>query len=425
MKICVLIFVPLLISMSFSFGQNRYLKIGDIIPSVFFDVSNYTHPKANMEGFRGKYVIIDLWGTYCGGCIQMIPYMQQLQQQYKNRLQVILVTKNTKSEVEQLAKHSENVRNDTLPSVMGDSAFAGLFDYRWLPTYVWVDPNGIIRYITGPEAVTDSNVYSFVSGERLLVKEKKDIWINDEDPAIVAWYPYTQIIGIYSYLAPRSEYHMAGGQTRVMNREGNISHIRNDASSMSNLYIMAYQMDGHYICNERVFLRIKDSSFFLPKEINGKSPSFIYELISNNNAPTLKVYRHMQQELDLFCNTHSYLQKQELTCYILKQASKTNGSIRAKDMTLHPEANVNAKQGTYNAINVDWGTVWSNISYAHYAPHQLIDESGINPQLKVDFKFNRKHWDNIPLLNEELKPYGLYVSIEKRLLDCIIITDDN
>ncbi|MDE1192606.1 MAG: TlpA disulfide reductase family protein [Arachidicoccus sp.] len=424
MKRIIFLFLLICLSKTSTYAQHRYVKIGELVPSVSFEVSHYPFPKASIEDFRGKYILLDLWGVHCGGCIEMMPYVQRLQAQYKNKLQVIMVTKNTKAEVVKLAQHSENVRNDRLPSVMGDSAFAGLFDYRWLPTYVWIDPNGIIRYITGGEAVTDSNVHAFVSGERLLVKEKKDIWIDDNDPALVAWYPYTQKIGIYSYLAPRAEYSSAGGSARGTNQQGNIWHIRDDGAFMKDLYKTAYQMKSMWASSERVILHIKDSALFAPKDTTGNDQRFVYELISNNNAPTAKVYRQMQSELDLFCNARSSLQKKELTCYVLKKLPGSDVHLHAKDTTQRPNGDEDSKLGTYNATNVRWMWVWSEISYALYAPHQLLDESGIDRQMKVDFKFNRKHWNNIPLLNEELKPYGLYVSVEKRLLDCIVIEDD-
>lgn len=39
--------------------------------------------KVSSETFRGKYIYLDIWATWCGPCKQEMPYMQKLEQQYR------------------------------------------------------------------------------------------------------------------------------------------------------------------------------------------------------------------------------------------------------------------------------------------------------------------------------------------------------
>ena len=42
--------------------------------------------------FRGKIVIIDVWATWCGGCIRKLPYFMKVREKYKDRKDVEFIT---------------------------------------------------------------------------------------------------------------------------------------------------------------------------------------------------------------------------------------------------------------------------------------------------------------------------------------------
>ena len=55
-------------------------------PSPIFE--NYADIKGgvkSLESFKGKFVYIDIWATWCGPCIQQIPYLQSLEKAYHGK----------------------------------------------------------------------------------------------------------------------------------------------------------------------------------------------------------------------------------------------------------------------------------------------------------------------------------------------------
>lgn len=67
-----------------AFGQNKVMGKGK--PSPIFE--NYADIKGgvkSLESFKGKFVYIDIWATWCGPCIEQIPYLQSLEKAYRGK----------------------------------------------------------------------------------------------------------------------------------------------------------------------------------------------------------------------------------------------------------------------------------------------------------------------------------------------------
>src|SRR5690606_15427351 len=99
----------------------RPLTIGDTVPDMVFEnMINYGAEKAQLSDFRGKAVILDFWSRGCLACIKAFPKMQDLQKQFEGKLQILLVTRDSKAKIAELFKHSEIAKNTSLPIAPGD-----------------------------------------------------------------------------------------------------------------------------------------------------------------------------------------------------------------------------------------------------------------------------------------------------------------
>ncbi len=103
-----------------------------------------------LSDYRGRVVLIDFWGMWCGPCMQAIPAMQELHEKYAERVAFLGIhTANT--EVSQVKKLLQLKKWDVLAAVdvgvdAAKSESAARYGVRGYPTFVVVGRDGRIGF---------------------------------------------------------------------------------------------------------------------------------------------------------------------------------------------------------------------------------------------------------------------------------------
>ncbi|MGJ8743657.1 TlpA family protein disulfide reductase [Polaribacter sp.] len=142
-----------------SYEANLSVKKGKASPKFenYVDVKGGTK---SLDSFKGKYLYIDVWATWCGPCIQQIPYLQELEKQYhaKNIEFVSISTDESRrsggSWEAAEKKWRDFVKAKQMTGVQlwsgQDISFQRDYQINGIPRFILIDPNGNIVDANAP-----------------------------------------------------------------------------------------------------------------------------------------------------------------------------------------------------------------------------------------------------------------------------------
>lgn len=94
----------------------------------------------NFETLKGKVVLVNFWATWCPPCIAEMSSLQELYDDYNEKIEFVFVTDDSFKTVNQFLK-----KNDyTLPVYRSVSNFNKIFEVKSIPRTFLVDKNGKI-----------------------------------------------------------------------------------------------------------------------------------------------------------------------------------------------------------------------------------------------------------------------------------------
>lgn len=151
--------------------ERTALRTGETVPDFSFSIVDSNNSIAYLREFKEKLIIIDFWGTWCSSCISFFPTLDTLQNIFKKDLKIILVNSiksgdDRKKVIAFLDKRRSVGKPINLTIAAEDSIAMSLFPFIYVPTYVWISPNGKLLGVTGKEFVTETNIRSILESER-------------------------------------------------------------------------------------------------------------------------------------------------------------------------------------------------------------------------------------------------------------------
>lgn len=156
MKRIVSLIVFLLVALMQTFAQQsdtqtdmlKYmpkLKIGEKAPNFTLPVYN-GKKKVSLSDYKGKYVLVDFWASWCGDCRREMPIMEEALKKYVGKIEFLSVSFDKQKDA--LAKYLKEhpVKYPVLCdySAWKESAVTKAYQLAWIPTFYIVDPEGKI-----------------------------------------------------------------------------------------------------------------------------------------------------------------------------------------------------------------------------------------------------------------------------------------
>ena len=111
-----------------------------------FSLPTSTDGTFTLSEYRGRYVLLDFWGTWCGWCIEGLPTVKNIAHSYADRLTVVSV--DTRDPKQAWLKGIEEYGMDWVQVYNSDAdAIDAKYAVQGFPGFYLIDPEGIIRMI--------------------------------------------------------------------------------------------------------------------------------------------------------------------------------------------------------------------------------------------------------------------------------------
>lgn len=427
------------------------LNIGDTVPDLEFNnMYNYPGGKAKLSDFKGKLVILDFWNLGCSPCIKAFPKMQQLQDEFGDKIQILLVNVNDNKETldrwgfPDKAK-SPFIRETRLPFAMlhAGTPVEYLFPASSLPYHVWINGSGKIIATTAGVGTTAAQIEKYLSGKPINIRVQPtlfDIGLSTEDKSGYSSIlnPQAQIVFdnlLYSSVIVRniSAKKFSGSLYDSLTRKMNGIRISGDRK-----YLLRTTFSEPWLMDQpaRVVLEVDDPENYLQPPMKEEEKRaqwdwdniFSYEMrlpasrLSDDQFRNAQLIRKiMRQDLERAFGVKAVIEKRTVNCLVLvrtsdKERLMTEGGKMTRDRPR--EGGLVLKNAAFNFLK-------SDISRA--ARDKLLpffDETGFSDNKKIDIAIHCP-FNDLEQLNKELKKYDLDIREEQRTLEVLVIKKDD
>lgn len=426
------------------------LSIGTVVSDYRLrQVLNYQNKEVSLSAFNGKAILIDFWAIFCQPCLAQFPKLQRIQEKYKQELQIITITSDS---IEKVVELFDNIRYqgfNLLTAAGGtnvnDSLFFA-FPHKYIPHYVWIDKNRVLRAITGYEALNDANITLLVSGGSLAaINKKADISPNTHHPAM---YTYQEVdiaekMMLNDSIRGLIGYSMLTGYNRKYPPSSATDYIgiyaerriRTWNLPLSTMMRLAYGKMGKEVWEQelvpvpRVFFNIRDTAILHKLTVNFTQPPdttadmYCYDLIIGSKNRRL-LLESMKEDLYRYFGVRGKIDRRKVSCYVL--SLKDSSGLRTKGGDTYVKGNM-----YYVKLqNADFSLLIDHIraynegskttSYRGLESAIIVDETNFTAKIDINISAGM---NDIPALKLALSKYGLELQEGERLIDVLLLED--
>ena len=145
---------------------NKLMALTKGKPSPkFVGYENHAGGKMSLDDLKGKFVYVDVWATWCGPCIQQIPFLKEVEEKYHEKnIEFVSIS------IDKTTDHGKwiNMVNDkALGGVQlfadndWNSAFVQEYQIQGIPKFILIDTEGNIIDANAPRPSSDKLIDLF------------------------------------------------------------------------------------------------------------------------------------------------------------------------------------------------------------------------------------------------------------------------
>lgn len=176
------------------FGMEESALVGLDAPAI--ESETIDGEAFQLSDLRGNVVVLDFWATWCGPCVQAIPKIQKLHEQFEGKPVRIVGINQDRGGYEKVKAFLEK-EEITFTQVKDASNVIGMaYEVQGIPTTVLIDQQGVIQtydvgFLPGHEKTMAEHIEKLLNGESIVTdqqreenKAKRDAMDDDSDESL-------------------------------------------------------------------------------------------------------------------------------------------------------------------------------------------------------------------------------------------------
>lgn len=321
---------------------NPEMSIGSPCPEVTFkDIKHYSKKNVSLDEFSGKWLILDFWNVECKSCLIGFKKIDELNREFGNNIQFMLVSTNAKAQYGYASGVYERIaakQKLNLP-VVYDSGLFAKFNIPAVPFIVIIDPHGTLFTRTIAPKLTSENL-------SLMLKAGNPfgVWKSqDELNAPVITKTDEEQNGEYVFQSQLSKW-KPGTAIDInlrINRNVTKCYYKTTATSRNRLYNVAYWGKSDWDPEDSLYAKVwpnpivplEDSLLFtLDTEVNGGNFNY-YLGVPKEKASESFFLRVMQNDMQNYFAYQGHIETRPMPCWELRQ-------MKDKPVLIHTKGGV-------------------------------------------------------------------------------------
>lgn len=420
------------------------LSIGDRLPDFSINkLINANKKIALTAEFKNQLLIVDFWATNCSGCVAALPKMDALQKKFGSKIKILPVTYEKGVNVLVFWKNNKYTKNLSLPSVVEDKIFAAYFKHRSIPHEVWIYKGKVIA-ITSSDFVDASNIEIVLSGQQVSWPVKNDFDVFDATKQFLFTPDPNQVDTSSTFM----KYTAISDYKADVNAEGlgGFGIIRDSRKKIIRAFFLNYPIYNAYQINWNYLIKpaglVRPSSTLMPNQIvwevldksryiftegtdalqNWLTKNGIcFESVNPDTGQTdIVVHKSIIADLDRLLGLHARWEKRKENVLILVRNDK-NILLKSKQtLTGEYDDHLIIKGSLHQFRDLPLNSLITQMNRQADNPY-VFDETDYTNNLDMDLNFSS--WTDIAGIKKALKPYGLDLKEEERLVDKFVFTE--
>lgn len=120
---------------------SSFKKLEPGKPAPDFTLKDKNGKEVSLSDFKGKYVYLDFWATWCGPCLQEMKVVPELHKAYGNK--IVFISISIDDDIEKMKTFLEkNPKYEWIFLYTGKSKLKDEYEIRTVPSYFLIGPDG-------------------------------------------------------------------------------------------------------------------------------------------------------------------------------------------------------------------------------------------------------------------------------------------